>query len=223
MVDLVESSLDQDQERMGRVLMLSITLSLTSSMTETQTVTTTLVNSCVAGTFTECTTSTEAASSRCSGVCVTLTYVFPGRLNIKTRMQENYSLMPLWPNPMGTVLTSQQSCHPEWSHKGDLMPKPSWRWMGLWEKRCSLEVWLGLSCRWCPPWSLHVVVQQRREDPGLWTLRKKPSHRHPSSLLQKQPRRLTQSPSVLRWTHAPRLGLHSLNPPARRTASSIWS
>merc|ERR1711994_587491 len=64
MLDLVESSLDQDQERTGRVLMLSITLSLTSSMTETQTVTTTLVNSCVAGTFTECTTSTEAASSR---------------------------------------------------------------------------------------------------------------------------------------------------------------
>jgi len=64
MLDLVDSSLDQDQERMGRVLMLSITLSLTSSMTETQTVTTTLVNSCVAGTFTECTTSTEAASSR---------------------------------------------------------------------------------------------------------------------------------------------------------------
>ena len=70
MVDLVESSLDQDQERMGRVLMLSITLSLTSSMTETQTVTTTLVNSCVAGTFTECTTSTEAASSRCSEIFV---------------------------------------------------------------------------------------------------------------------------------------------------------
>merc|ERR1712037_340381 len=64
MVDLVESSLDEDQERMGRVLMLSITLSLTSSMTETQTVTTTLVNSCVAGTFTECTASTTAASSR---------------------------------------------------------------------------------------------------------------------------------------------------------------
>merc|ERR1712113_172913 len=64
MLDLVDSSLDQDQERMGRVLMLSITLSLTSSMGETQTVTTTLVNSCVAGTFTECTTSTEAASSR---------------------------------------------------------------------------------------------------------------------------------------------------------------
>merc|ERR1712088_328166 len=64
MLDLVESSLDQDQERTGRVLMLSITLSLTSSMTETQTVTTTLVNSCVAGTFTECTTTTEAASSR---------------------------------------------------------------------------------------------------------------------------------------------------------------
>ena len=66
MLDLVESSLDQDQERMGRIMMLSITLSLTSSMTETQTVTTTLVNSCVAGTFTECTTTTEAAaSSRC--------------------------------------------------------------------------------------------------------------------------------------------------------------
>merc|ERR1719490_577874 len=32
-------------------------------MTETQTVTTTLVNSCVAGTFTECTTTTEAAAS----------------------------------------------------------------------------------------------------------------------------------------------------------------
>merc|ERR1712045_58387 len=64
MVDLVESSLDEDQERMGRVLMLSITLSLTSSMTETQTVTTTLVNSCVAGTFTEGTASTTAASSR---------------------------------------------------------------------------------------------------------------------------------------------------------------
>merc|ERR1712168_747491 len=64
MLDLVDSSLDQDQERMGRVLMLSITLSLPSSMTETQPVTTTLVNSCVAGTFTECTTSTEAASSR---------------------------------------------------------------------------------------------------------------------------------------------------------------
>merc|ERR1711934_815153 len=64
MLDLVESSLDQDQERMGRVVMLSVTLSLTSSITETQTVTTTLVNSCVAGTFTECTASTWAASSR---------------------------------------------------------------------------------------------------------------------------------------------------------------
>merc|ERR1712179_143046 len=63
MIDLVESSLDQEQERMGRILMLSITLSLTSSMTETQTVTTTLVNSCVAGTFTECTTTTEAVAS----------------------------------------------------------------------------------------------------------------------------------------------------------------
>merc|ERR1712037_795741 len=63
MLDLVESSLDQDQERMGRVVMLSVTLSLTSSMTETQTVTTTLVNSCVAGTFTECTTTTETAAS----------------------------------------------------------------------------------------------------------------------------------------------------------------
>merc|ERR1719219_16282 len=64
MLDLVDSSLDQDQERMGRVLMLSVTLSLTTENTETATVTTTLVNSCVAGTFTECTTSTEAASSR---------------------------------------------------------------------------------------------------------------------------------------------------------------
>ena len=65
MVDLVESGLDQSEARMGRVLMLSVTLSLTTENTETATVTTTLVNSCVAGTFTECTTSTEAASSRC--------------------------------------------------------------------------------------------------------------------------------------------------------------
>ena len=66
MVDLVESGLDQSEEhRMGRVLMVSLTLSLTTENTETATVTTTLVNSCVAGTFTECTTSTEAASSRC--------------------------------------------------------------------------------------------------------------------------------------------------------------
>ena len=66
MLDLVESSLDQDQERMGRVLMVSLTFSMTSAETETQTVTKTLVNSCVAGTFTECTTTTEAAaSSRC--------------------------------------------------------------------------------------------------------------------------------------------------------------
>merc|ERR1719497_111882 len=64
MVDLVESGLDQSEARMGRVLMLSVTLSLTTENTETATVTTTLVNSCVAGTFTECTTSTEAASSR---------------------------------------------------------------------------------------------------------------------------------------------------------------
>merc|ERR1711928_195622 len=65
MVDLVESGLDQSEEhRMGRVLMVSLTLSLTTENTETATVTTTLVNSCVAGTFTECTTSTEAASSR---------------------------------------------------------------------------------------------------------------------------------------------------------------
>merc|ERR1711936_603394 len=65
MIDLVESGLDQSEEhRMGRVLMVSVTLSLTTENTETATVTTTLVNSCVAGTFTECTTSTEAASSR---------------------------------------------------------------------------------------------------------------------------------------------------------------
>merc|ERR1712223_164339 len=64
MVDLVESGLDQSEARMGRVLMPSVTLSLTTENTETATVTTTLVNSCVAGTFTECTTSTEAASSR---------------------------------------------------------------------------------------------------------------------------------------------------------------
>merc|ERR1711953_247748 len=65
MIDLVESGLDQSEEqRMGRVVMLSVTLSLTTENTETATVTTTLVNSCVAGTFTECTTSTEAASSR---------------------------------------------------------------------------------------------------------------------------------------------------------------
>merc|ERR1712055_1241174 len=64
MLDLVDSSLDQDQERMGRVLMVSLTFSMTSAETETQTVTKTLVNSCVAGTFSECTTSTEAASSR---------------------------------------------------------------------------------------------------------------------------------------------------------------
>merc|ERR1712227_1011029 len=64
MVDLVESSLDQDQERIGRVVMLSVTLSQTTTETETVTVTDTRVNSCVAGTFTECTTSTEAASSR---------------------------------------------------------------------------------------------------------------------------------------------------------------
>ena len=65
MIDLVESGLDQSEARMGRVLMLSVTLSLTTENTETATVTTTLVNSCVAGTFTECTTSTKAASSRC--------------------------------------------------------------------------------------------------------------------------------------------------------------
>merc|ERR1711972_679550 len=64
MIDLVESGLDQSEARMGRVLMVSVTLSLTTENTETATVTTTLVNSCVAGTFTECTTSTEAASSR---------------------------------------------------------------------------------------------------------------------------------------------------------------
>merc|ERR1711990_64422 len=63
MLDLVESSLDQDQERMGRVLMVSLTFSVTSAETETQTVTKTLVNSCVAGTFSECTTTTEAAAS----------------------------------------------------------------------------------------------------------------------------------------------------------------
>merc|ERR1712223_1704785 len=64
MIDLVESGLDQSEARMGRLVMLSVTLSLTTGNTETATVTTTLVNSCVAGTFTECTTSTEAASSR---------------------------------------------------------------------------------------------------------------------------------------------------------------
>merc|ERR1711994_152638 len=64
MIDLVESGLDQSEARMGRFVMLSVTLSLTTENTETATVTTTLVNSCVAGTFTECTTSTEAASSR---------------------------------------------------------------------------------------------------------------------------------------------------------------
>merc|ERR1712004_707409 len=65
MIDLVESGLDQSEEqRMGRMVMVSVTLSLTTENTETATVTTTLVNSCVAGTFTECTTSTEAASSR---------------------------------------------------------------------------------------------------------------------------------------------------------------
>merc|ERR1719278_514854 len=65
MMDIVESGMDPNQERSGRILMLSVTLSLTSSMTETQTVTKTLVNSCVAGTFSECTmASTTAASSR---------------------------------------------------------------------------------------------------------------------------------------------------------------
>merc|ERR1711973_494562 len=65
MIDLVESGLDQSEEqRMGRMVMVSVTLSLTTENPETATVTTTLVNSCVAGTFTECTTSTEAASSR---------------------------------------------------------------------------------------------------------------------------------------------------------------
>merc|ERR1712165_665315 len=64
MMDIVESGMDPNQERSGRILMLSVTLSLTSSMTETETVTKTLVNSCVAGTFTECTTSTAASSSR---------------------------------------------------------------------------------------------------------------------------------------------------------------
>jgi len=64
MIDLVESGLDQSEARMGRMVMVSVTLSLTTENTETATVTTTLVNSCVAGTFTECTTSTEAASSR---------------------------------------------------------------------------------------------------------------------------------------------------------------
>merc|ERR1719242_2485864 len=65
-MDLVESSMDQDQERMGRVVMLSVTFTQRTSGTETGTVTNTVVNSCVAGTFTECTTttSTEAASSR---------------------------------------------------------------------------------------------------------------------------------------------------------------
>merc|ERR1711944_24943 len=65
MMDLVESSMDQDQERMGRVVMLSVTFTQRTSETETVTVTNTVVNSCVAGTFTECTTttSTEAASS----------------------------------------------------------------------------------------------------------------------------------------------------------------
>ena len=62
MMDIVESGMDPNQERSGRILMLSVTLSLTSSMTETETVTKTLVNSCVAGTFTECTTSTAASS-----------------------------------------------------------------------------------------------------------------------------------------------------------------
>merc|ERR1712179_196854 len=66
MMDLVESSMDQDPERMGRVVMLSVTFTQRTSETETVTVTNTVVNSCVAGTFTECTTttSTEAASSR---------------------------------------------------------------------------------------------------------------------------------------------------------------
>merc|ERR1712190_433815 len=68
MIDLVESGLDQSEARMGRFVMLSVTLSLTTENTETATVTTTLVNSCVAGTFTECTTSTEAASSRAASV-----------------------------------------------------------------------------------------------------------------------------------------------------------
>ena len=98
MIDLVESGLDQSEEqRMGRVVMLSVTLSLTTENTETATVTTTLVNSCVAGTFTECTTSTEAASSRCvkGRFRKTRAYLFSGRWTTTTRREENFSRMLL--------------------------------------------------------------------------------------------------------------------------------
>ena len=131
------------------------------------------------------------------------------------------------------------------------MPRPSWIWMGSWEKRCSPEVWLGPRCRWCRQWSLHVVAQERTEDPGrsryrkmgrLWTLAKVcgPRTRNPhihiychcygdghgnrhshlqccgNNLFSQQSTVFNQSCS---WTHAPRLGSHSLNPPVRRTAS----
>merc|ERR1711981_356688 len=84
MMDIVESGMDPNQERSGRILMLSVTLSLTSSMTETETVTKTLVNSCVAGTFTECTTSTAASSRALDHHSVESRELFPDAIVTKS-------------------------------------------------------------------------------------------------------------------------------------------
>ena len=55
MLDLVESGLDQGQDREGKSNFLMVELTFTSSIQKTATSTRTTTASCVAGTFTQCT------------------------------------------------------------------------------------------------------------------------------------------------------------------------
>ena len=54
MLDLVESGLEQGQDREGKSNFLMVELTLTTSIQKTATSTRTTTASCVAGTFTEC-------------------------------------------------------------------------------------------------------------------------------------------------------------------------
>jgi len=66
MMDLVESSLDTDLDRRGRGVIVSVTLSLTSTAESVVTLMKTVINSCVTGTFSECSQDSGSSSDKVS-------------------------------------------------------------------------------------------------------------------------------------------------------------
>merc|ERR1711973_914937 len=135
MIDLVESGLDQSEARMGRMVMVSVTLSLTTENTETATVTTTLVNSCVAGTFTECTTSTaldhhhkkgrelfpDAIVTKSNGNTVDISTILPSKVEPQGRSDIDAFL-----DVDGVVGKTMQSGSMTWSEMEMMSPmKPA--------------------------------------------------------------------------------------------------